>query len=200
MLNKIKKVMFNPSGFFSKLKEKSLKKAFIYLAFIAAVYAVLYAVMSIIFVNLLGGITGPFQYIYPAFYAVGAWLIIVMGAVSYGITLGLSFLWGAILHVWLLIWGIKSDYEKTYQLYVYGNTPSIVLGWIPFANFVVWIWSMILLIIGTMGLYGTSKKKATWIYLLPILIMAVLIGLGIFFFFTTISYLEGASYTTQMMQ
>jgi len=194
MLNKIKKVMFNPSGFFSKLKEKSVKNAFIYLAFIAAVYAVLYAVMSIIFVSLVGEITGPFQYIYPTVYAVGAWLIILMSAVSYGITLGLSFLWGAVLHLWLMIWGVKSDYKKTYQLYVYGNTPSIVLGWIPFVNFIIWIWSMIILIVGTMKVYGTSKTKATWIYLLPIIILGGIFALGMILFFTTITY------TAQMMQ
>ena len=88
--------------------------------------------------------------------------------------LAFSFLWAGILHVWILIFNGKQDYSKTYQLYVYTRTPRFVFGWIPFVNFFVGIYSLILLIYGTTEVHKIKFRTSALMYIIPYVICLIL--------------------------
>jgi len=188
IVNKIKNVFVGPANFFSNLdKEEGMKDAFIY-----------YMILSL-FGTILGFIVGlAFQ---PYFLKVISELIgfnipqpqvafgsmILWGFFGYILGLGLSFLLAGILHVWVLIFGGKGDYTKTYQLFVYTRTPSLILGWIPFLGSFVWIYGLVLLIIGTQKVHSVSRLKAILMYLIPVLVIIILY---IVFFFVLMYMLK----------
>src|SRR3989344_1166088 len=60
-----------------------------------------------------------------------------------------TFIVSGILYVWLLIYKGEKDYQTVYKLYTYSRTPSLVFGWIPIINWFSWVYSLVLIIIGT---------------------------------------------------
>jgi hypothetical protein len=179
LITKIKQVLLEPAHFFKNLKkEKGIKSAFQYLLIFS------------LFATFLGFIVGQL------FQNYSAWLIskifsltvpqsnLSMGALifftflGYCMSLVFSFVAAGVLHVWILIFGGKGNYSKTYQLFVYSRTPGFIIGWIPFVGLIAWIYDLVLLIIGTQKVHSISKLKSILMYVIP----AVLLGL----FFTTI--------------
>ncbi|MCH7965636.1 MAG: hypothetical protein IH852_17065 [Bacteroidetes bacterium] len=58
--------------------------------------------------------------------------LVGFGLLGYIVGLLIPFATAGILYVWLLLWGGEADYVKTYQLYIYATTPTLVFGWLPF--------------------------------------------------------------------
>lgn len=100
---------------------------------------------------------------------------VVSVVVWFAFGLGLSFVYAGLLHAWILLFGGKHNYVKTYELGAYAGTPSLLFGWIPFGGGLIgFIWSLVLLIIGTQQVHGISRTRAIWMYLVPLIILAVL--------------------------
>ena len=102
----------------------------------------------------------------------------------YVLSLGLAFVVAGLLHLWILLFGGKADYTKSYQLYVYAYTPTYVLGWIPFLGFFAGIYSLILLILGTEKMHGISRRKTILMYVIPAVVFAILAIIGLIFLIT----------------
>jgi hypothetical protein len=171
IINKIKDVFTNPILFFDRIKEeKGVKKAFIYfivLAFFSTLLSYLISLVmpaySVGVLEKIFGVTIPEEAVrVPS---------ILMTIFYYVFTLGFVFLVAGLLHVWILIFGGKADYTKSYQLYVYSHTPSYLLGWIPFLGFFAGIYSLILLILGTEKMHDISRKRAILMYVIPVAII-----------------------------
>jgi hypothetical protein len=165
MILKIRDILFKPASFFKGLKrEKGIKKVFKYL-FILCLFSAILMFLP----------THPF-----------------LAIISLGIGLVSSFIIAAILHVWILLFGGKKGYEKTYQLYVYSSTPRFLATWIllGFAIFgikleTVWvylleiiysvgvIYSLVLLTIGTQKMHDVSRKRSIFMYLVVFLLFSV---------------------------
>ena len=175
-LGKIRKILLEPSKFFRGIKkEKGLNKALTYLGILSLISTVLGVITTFIFQDqVYQFIEALFQAKIPRPELTVQFFIISMVLGYIGAIAG-SFIWAGILHVWLLIFGSKENYTKTYQLSVYSGTPGYLFGWLPFVNFFVWIYSVAILIVGTEKICGFSRRKSVAIYLVPLAIFIVLI-------------------------
>ncbi len=175
-LEKVKKIMLQPSKFFGGLKkEKKLDVALKYFAVISLISTVLGVFAGYVFQDQLYQFTETVFGLKIPRQAFSIQALSLSILVGYIVSIIGSFIWAGILHVWLLIFGSKTNYEKTYQLSVYSGTPGYLLGWIPFVNLFVWIYSLALLIIGTQKMCKFSKRRALAIYLAPLAIFLLLI-------------------------
>ena len=183
IIKRIKGILFEPSKFFDYLskKEKTIGTSFIYLMVLSLFFTIIGFIIGTLlqgfWISLYSGFLG-FEIPYAATPIIISLIFTIIG---YGIGLLLSFVGAGILHLWFLIFGGKADYTKTYQLMVYSRTPTYVLGWIPFVNFFIWIWSLVLLILGTSKIHQMSKLKAALIIIIPIIVLMA-IGITIFIF------------------
>ena len=198
MINKIKDILTNPMFFFDKIKEENgVKKAFIYfmvLAFFSTLLAYLISLVmpaySVGLLEKLFGVTIPEEALRSQ--------TVLMTVFYYVLSLGLAFVVAGLLHVWILIFGGKADYTKSYQLYVYAYTPTYVFGWIPFLGFFAGIYSLILLIIGTEKMHDISRKRAILMYVIPAVIIMVFSIIGIVLAMAMLKNLPLANMTGQL--
>lgn len=169
-------ILTEPVKFFdyAAKKEKGFKTAFWYYAAILLIGTVLGMLVAFLYPTygqdlasfVFGGAIPPQPVSAPA-------LLVVFSVIGYLLGLAGSFIGAAILHAWCLIFGGKGSYAHSYQLLAYSSTAKLTLGWIPFVNLFVWIWSLILLIVGTEKLHKLSRKRATLMYLIPAALMLV---------------------------
>ncbi len=184
LLNKIKSVLVEPLKFFDSLKkEKGVKQAFIYFMLLS------------LFSTVLGFIV--FLFTQPLMYDLASKMLgvelpkspysnlqnILFTVLGYLLGLGISFISAALLHVWILIFGGIGKFEKTYQLCVYSKTPALLLGWIPGVGFVIWLYDLVLLIIGTQRLHRISRTKSILMYVIPLVIILAFYAVIMFVFF-----------------
>jgi len=198
LINKIIKVLIDPLNFFADLKkEKGVKKAFIYLLILLFFSTILGTVVGYLAQSFSFNIVSKILNLnlpQPE-YSFGT--IFFWALVGYPISALLSFVWAGLLHVWILIFRGKADYTKTYQLYIYSQTPRFVFGWIPIVSSFIWIYDLVLLIIGTEKVHEISRLRAVLMYIIPIglliLFYILIIILVIFVFKTNPSFLAGLS-------
>jgi len=175
LLKVIKDVLFNPIYFFENVrKQKGIKIAFLYLTILALIAVILVQTVgrflqsyTYIIVSKIYGFSFP-----KPQYTFG--ILILMSVAGYLFTLLSSFIIAGLLHIWILIFGGKADYTKTYQLYVYSLTPRFLFGWIPFISYLAWFYYIILLIVGTQQLHGISKTRAILMYFIPVGILIII--------------------------
>lgn len=180
IIQKAKSVLTDPRGFFQKLKKESgLRDAFMYFALLSVV-------------SLIGGII--VNLLWPApmvslenVAPLSAAAIVMSSVAGYFLSLLLSFVWAGLLHVWIMIWGGRAPYAKTYQLTAYAGTPSMLLGWIPFVGILAGIYGLVLFIIGAQRTHGLSKTRSIWCFLIPAIVLVLLVvalfSLGLFYLF-----------------
>ena len=175
ILNKIKLILFYPDKFFSSLKEKTIQDSLLYYIILLAFNVIMGYLILLIFGDVF------IRYLYnlfnlnlalPTLNAINLFGQVIL---CYILAIAFSFLMVGILYVWLLIFGGNKGYAKTYQLYAYSQTPSLLLKWIPFLSFFIWIYDLVLLIIGTKKIYNFSTTKAVLIYVIPTIIIFIIV-------------------------
>lgn len=178
MINKIKKILFEPDAFFSKLKEDNLKPAVKYYLVLSLFTAIVVVLLSLLAFK-QGWNVGLMQYKDVVEMSTG--MILFLGVLAYGLGFAASFLGAGILHLWLKLWGAKVEYSKTYQLCAYTRTPNFLLGWIPFVGIFASVYRLILLIMGTERIHKLPHKKAIYAYVIPLVVwlLAMIILVGI---------------------
>ena len=95
----------------------------------------------------------------------------------------LSYLVAFLLKVWMHLFLVRASYTKAYQLMAYSLTPVYLLGWISeIVSFATWIWVLILLIIGSRGMFEVSRRKSWLMFTLPAIIFVMgRIAVGLWF-------------------
>ncbi len=179
---KIKRVLLDPLIFFDSLKQEiGIKSAFTYLLVLSLFSAVMGLIIGQFFqdyyYDLIAKIYG-FSFPKPKY---TSYSLISITFLGYTVRLLGSFIFAGILHVWILIFGGKASYSKTYQVYVYSRTPAFIFGWIPFFSFFTWIYDLILLILGTQKIHNISKTKSILMYVIPLILIGLFL-LGFLFF------------------
>lgn len=174
ILPKIRDVLIAPQKFFQRIqKEKGFKKAFVYFAVLSLFATVVGFLFGLVMMPVYKQILASLSLNIPLMSYTSGWVVLNL-LIGYLIGLLASFIIAGVLHAWLLIFGGKADYDKTYQLYVYSRTPTFVFGWIPVLGFFATIYGLVILIIGTMQMHKISKTRAILMYVIP---------LGLFFLF-----------------
>ena len=162
LFDKIKSILFKPTKFFSNLKEKGVKDAFL--------FSILLGLFSVI-LNLLTKYSAFYNLavLYGLSFPTFVILFFILSLLS-------QFAFAGLLHVWILIFGGKEKYSKTYQLSIYSLTPSWLVGWIPFAGpLVATIYYLVLLIVGTQQVHKIRRTKAILMYVVPAILFGFLI-------------------------
>lgn len=176
----IKKVLTEPTDFFNKVGagKQHLGFSFGYfasLSFFSKLMAVIIGLISFhFFLPSFAGIPAlekimslaAEKFVLSSFLLKSLW--------QYLAGLALIFVIVGILHIWIMIFGGKNKYTKTYELVVYAGTPSMLFSWLPYIGMAGPIWSLVLLIIGTQQVHKVSRTKAILMYVIPIVVFSLL--------------------------
>lgn len=185
-LEKVKNVLMTPSDFFKEVvKETGITEAFKYLLVIGLIsLAINFVVSSIIGIALsaLNPIFAMFGVV-TYFLLIGAFIVIIFA----------PFIGAAILHLFIKLFGGTSDYSATYKTVVYSSTPSMLFGWIPFINYVMYIYNFYLLWRGTSIMHKMSMGRAFLALLILIIIPVLLIAIAFLYAIGLFSMSSGLS-------
>jgi len=92
------------------------------------------------------------------------------------------------LHLWVYIVGGRKGIVQTAKAVMYGMTPGLLLGWIPFVGFIFCLWSIILQIIGIRELQEISNGQALLAMIIAVMVPLILIILlAMYLFIATFS-------------
>lgn len=173
-LEKVKGFLTEPSKTFDAVKDEPLEEAVKYYAIIAVVYSALLALMFAFAGSLMGPMMGLGMM--GAGAGIGAAVITFVTFLIFAIAS--AFIGGAILHIFVYIVGGRKGIVQTIKAVMYGLTPTLLLGWIPFINFIAMIWSLVVEIIGIRQLHELTTGRA--VLALVLLIVASFILAFIF--------------------
>ncbi len=174
-VEKIKKVMLNPSEFFEKIKaEKGIEKAFKFLAVVLLVNLVV-KILSFVFSIPTISPPGSLKNLLPFAGIPIALLGILLPLLGYFGALLFFFLGVGIVHVFAKLLGGKGDYAATYKALVYASTPTLLFGWIPWVGIIFGLYSLYISLKGISKLHSVSMARAfVIIFLIPALILFVI--------------------------
>ena len=163
--NDLKTVLTKPSKFFKHYKEKGFERTFWFMLSLAAINIVLGTIVYIFY----GSIKDPF----------GIFMLALTGLLW---IIASSFIGTGLLFIWCILWGGKGSFGETFQLAIYAGVPLFVFGWIPYVRMVAWIYTMILLIIGTELVHKIPSQRSLLMYLIPIIVLLLASILGLVYF------------------
>lgn len=167
-----REIISSPKKFFDKAKkERDWKKAFAFILVVSAVGHILTALYNILVYPLIAPSLVESLGVPAVSYSPGQ----VFGAsiVSYVLTLGMSFIWGGALKVWLALFKTKSTFSEAYRLMAYSRTPNYLVSWLPFVNFLAALYSFYLLMVGLEAEYNLSRKKAIAVIISSIVVIFI---------------------------
>ncbi len=160
-ITRINGFLRSPNKAFEKEKNTKLDEAFKHMAVLAAVYAVLSGVTSLLF--------------NPAAWQLGILFLVL----TYGFLLIFIPLWGLIVHAFAYLFGARSGIHQTLKSVFYGSTPMLLLGWIPIPYIIVIfiVWTIVLNIIGLKSLHNMATGRAALAVIVPEIIALAIIAL-----------------------
>ena len=171
-----KEVLASPVAFFKG--QHSAGSAFLYVIVLTAAQTLLsiffgswfYESWDVVF-HLVTGKVLPAIPPGPLFYPV----VLALGSVLWLLALAVLTL---ILHACFKLFGeSKAHFSSTINAVCYGATPTLVIGWIPYLNYVGTIWSMVLIGIGM----HEQHRIAEWRFLLMIAaVILIFVAAGLF--------------------
>ncbi|MBN1455088.1 MAG: YIP1 family protein [Methanomicrobia archaeon] len=185
MWERITGFLFSPSTTFDASKGDTLGDALKYFVIIMAIYAIFIAIIATVTFSLLAGMLELFgaPIAMPFGAALGpAAAIIFFSAALIGGIIG-SFITGLWLHLWVYLVGGRKGLEKTIIALLYGQTPYLLLGWIPIINFIALLWTIIVEIIGVRQLHELTTGKAVIAVILALIIPLIVFGVLFAVFF-----------------
>jgi hypothetical protein len=174
---KVRGFLGAPSNTFNNVESEALGSALKYFTIWVVIYAILqtivfYTLERRVFQtlwNLLGVSDAAVYRFDPVTFA----LLAVVGAFA---SLFIGGLW---THLFVRAFGGRKGYRNTIKAFVYGDTPFLLFGWIPFVGMLFSLWALVLNIIGIRQLHEISTGRAIGAVLLGLVVLviiAVLIG------------------------
>ena len=176
--DRIKGFLFSPTATFDASKEDTIGDAFKYFVVILVIYAVLLSIVALAVVAAMGWLlnylAGP----------LAAMIGLASGPILAGSTFISTLIGGIIgvfigglwLHIWVYLVGGRSGVEQTIKALMYGATPSLLLGWIPFIGILAAIWAIVVAVIGVRQLQELTTGRAVAAVILAILIPVIVVG------------------------
>jgi hypothetical protein len=174
IIEKIKGFLTDPAKTFNAVKQESLGEAIKYYAIIAAVYSAILALMFAFMGAFLGSMMGFGNAGRMIGAGAGIGTAIIFFIVFLLSAIIGAFIAGAILHIFVYIVGGRKGIAQTIKALMYGSTPTLLFGWIPFIGLLAGIWSLILEIIGIKELHELTTGKAIMAVLIPIILLIIL--------------------------
>lgn len=179
IIEKAKGILLSPVETFQASRAEGTDAAAPYLIVLLLVHAIMTAIVSLIGISVIG----MFAHMMPRF---AMPVVIFFGALIGGAVLTILFsLW---LHLWVYLLGGRKGLLETAKAVIYGLTPAMLLGWIPFVGFLFCLWSVVLQIIGVRELQEMSSGKALAALVIAVMIpLIILVLLAMYFFISMVS-------------
>jgi hypothetical protein len=166
LIEKVKGFLTNPVDTFRQSKEEQPNTVFLYFTVLLLLHAVLSAVLAALMIEtnpmagiVTGGLSGP----------IAVFLVTLVAGLAGVLVLG------AWIHLWVYIFGGRRGIWQTIKAVMYGDTPFLLFGWIPFIGFIVMLWSIVLGILGIRELQEMSSLKAILAVALAVMIPLILL-------------------------
>ena len=176
IVTRVKGFLLKPVETFQQFKNDEPGVVFSYFAALLLLHAILSAIIALIGIETMPRYAGI-----PEGIAVP--VIVFFMALAGGFIVTLIF--AAWLHLWVYILGGRKGIMQTFKAIIYGHTPRLLLGWIPFIGFVFMLWSLVLGILGISELQEMSTGKAILAVAIAVMIPLVIILLVAAYFITS---------------
>lgn len=179
IIEKVKGFLMNPVDTFRQSKDDEPGAVLPYFTLLLLLYAIISALLT---VAMIGTIPMPGLMTGGSISAVAVFFIILVGGIAGALV------FGAWLHLWVYIFGGRRGIWQTLKAVMYGNTPYLLFGWIPFIGFVFTLWSLALGILGIRELQEINSLKATLAVALAVMIpLILLLILAAFFMIASVT-------------
>jgi hypothetical protein len=122
----------------------------------------------------------------------GFWFVIFAIMMIIGSVVFL-FIGSAWLHLWVYVFGGRNGYRETLKALAFGDTPALLLGWIPMIGILAGIWALVLSFLGVRELHGISTGRALGAVLVAVIIPLLILVLLAAFLFIAYSELTQAA-------
>jgi hypothetical protein len=176
LITKVKGFLLNPVETFRQSRADEPPAVFTYFGALLLFYAILSALITAVgighmqmFAGMSYGLALPVMVFF---------LVLVGGCIG-------MLIFAAWLHLWVYIFGGRKGIMQTINAVIYGSTPSLLLGWIPFISFLFSLWSLVLGILGIRELQELSSLKAILAVALAVMIPLILLLLLLAYFMTS---------------
>ncbi|HII99281.1 MAG TPA: YIP1 family protein [Methanoregula sp.] len=166
IFGKAKGFLLTPVETFRQSKDDELSAVFSYFIALLLFNAILSAAFAAIMIETL-----------PAL-AMMTWGMSVPVAIFLMMLVGgfiATLVFGVWLHLWVYLFGGRRGIMQTINAVIYGSTPRLLFGWIPFIGFIFTLWSLALGILGVRELQEIDSLKATLAVALAVMIPVILL-------------------------
>ena len=174
--DKVKGFLLKPVETFQQAKNDETGTVFTYFAALLLVNAVLSALVAAEGFGGMEKITGlTFGLAFPVLVF---FMVLVGGFIA-------TLVFAAWIHLWVYLFGGRKGIMQTIKAILYGNTPRLLFGWIPFVGIVFAVWSLILGILGIRELQELSTGKAVLVVFIAVIIPLIILILVAAYFITS---------------
>jgi len=188
LFNKLGMSFSNPQDLFLRTRHESILPAFLYQLFILILPFLILSVITLFFMDTIVAnapeLLGTTQLGVDINQLIVDFseleLFVSMLSITLSIFIGiplLTFILTEIYHLIIYVFGGLGKYADTYQIAVYGSTPFMLFGLIPFLNFVALLWAIVLHVVGLAETHDMSKVRAFFI-ILSVIVLGAVIWLG----------------------
>lgn len=176
IVTRVKGFLLKPVETFQQSRNDEPGVTFPYFAALLLINAILSAIITLIGIETMPRIAGM-----PEGIAIP--VIVFLMALAGGFILTLIF--AAWLHLWVYILGGRKGIMQTFKAIIYGHTPRLLFGWIPFIGIIFVLWSLALGILGIRELQEMSTGKAILAVVIAVIIPLFLILIIAAYFMTS---------------
>jgi hypothetical protein len=166
IVSKVKGFLLTPVETFQQSRNDEPGLVFTYLGALLLFNAILSALIAAVgiermpmFAGMTWGVAVPVMVFF---------MVLVRGFI-------LTLVLGIWIHLWVYLFGGRKGIMQTLKAIIYGKTPHLLLGWIPFVGFIFSLWSIVLGILGIRELQEISTGKAIFAVVIAIIIPLILI-------------------------
>jgi len=179
IIAKVRGFIVSPGESFQAARTDGTDVAVPYLIALLLIHAAMTAIITLVGISVMGMLS-------PMMPRFAMPVVIFFGVLIGGAICTIIFsLW---LHLWVHLLGGKKGIFETAKAVIYGMTPGMLLGWIPFIGFLFCLWSIVLQIIGIRELQEISSGKALVAMIIAVMVpLIVLVLLAMYFFISTVS-------------
>ena len=176
IVTRVKGFLLKPVETFQLFKNDEPGVVFSYFAALLLLHAILSAIIAVIGLEKMPMYTGMT-------WGLAVPVIVFLMALASGFIITLIF--AAWLHLWVYLLGGRKGIMQTFKAIIYGHTPRLLLGWIPFIGFIFVLWSLALGILGIRELQEMSTGKAILAVAIAVMIPLIIILLIAAYFITS---------------
>jgi len=177
LIERLKGFLLDPVETFRKIRNDDSRVLLVYFGALFLLNAILSVLIGLFF--------GVGNMLLPSGMSLGstAWLtgffIIMIYSVIFILLLSV---W---IHLWVYLFGGRKGIMQTFKAILYGDTPNLLLGWIPFIGIIFTLWSLVLGVMGIRELQEISTRNAVLAVTIAIITLLIPVILVIAYLMTS---------------